>query len=420
MDEREAALAELLTEDVVPDRASRMSIVVAWLVAVAFIIGAGTVWWSLRGEEAPAPSTAVPGADGSPEVGSTTVSVPATGAPAATTTTIIAYPGERVFASMASRPDGMLLYGGRDTGHGDSFIATWLLKTLDEWVPVTATLEPAHREHAALTYVDSLERFAVLGGRTDSASCSQFGQHPSTEVDVWFVDPEQAAWEQADFGSAPSPRWGYSAAYHAGTDAIFIFGGFGTERTINKVELFAETWQFDVASGSWSEVSSDVVPPERGCMGLAADPGAGVLYLWGGLTEAAAGDPTLWSFEPGSGEWSAVDVVGEVPAARWSHQLVFEPITGSLYALGGQWYASTENDSGTTTELTASAEVWAFDPGTRTWEAREPMPEPSIGHAAAADGSGRLFVFAGSQLWVYDTAQDSWTDVTPYELIAED
>ena len=61
-------------------------------------------------------------------------------------------------------------------------------------------------------------------------------------------------WEQVPTTATPPPRFGHAMAYDAESERIVLFGGSGGTPEID-ADMLADTWVFDTASGSWTEMT---------------------------------------------------------------------------------------------------------------------------------------------------------------------
>jgi hypothetical protein len=295
----------------------------------------------------------------------------------------------------------------------------WVLDADRLWHPVPATLEPPGREVSALMYVESIERIVLVGGASEpTLGCALFRVIRAPSVDVWIFDAATEEWDLPVSSNDPPRRWGHASAYDAGSDRIVLFGGVGTRTDRNNADLLGDTWVYDPSDGSWEEVDSPLGPEPRACAAMAYDPVTSLSYLWGGQIGMSTSDPVLWAFDSSSLTWGEVTSVGEsVPTPRWSARMVYEPVTHKIYLIGGVGRFVETTDSGTMTQVRATDEVWAFDPVTGMWEQRRSVPEASGSLAAAADGRGSIVAFLGASTLVYDATANTWTDITPYDLL---
>lgn len=331
------------------------------------------------------------------------------------------YPPSRFNAGMALDPVGgsILMLGGHEDLRTDPTADAWLLDAAHNWRPIAATFEPPGRELPAIVYADSIERLLVVGGSTEPTfGCGLFGFVRLPDVDVWSLDIDQVRWERSTAGTTPPDRWGHAAAYDPGADKVVLFGGAGARTDGVSADVLGDTWLYDPTTDIWEEIDTPISPAARACHGMVYDPGTELVYLWGGQIRMSTGDPVMWSFDVATETWNEIETHGDpAPTPRWIHRLVYEPVSGRVYAIGGFGRHTRATDSGTITEVDATDEVWMFDPETGEWEQRSAFPAATGGAAVAADGQGNIIAFLGASTLIYDTLADTWTDVTPYELL---
>ncbi len=191
--------------------------------------------------------------------------------------------------------------------------------------------------------------------------------------ETWRLDPGPWSWSIASVGDF-TDRIGHAAAYHAGLDRLYLFGGrcksFGVFQT----------------------------QPD----GVGATCGAsGTLYN------------DLRAFNPATNAWTQVFPSGGPPGVRWDHTLVYDPANNELVLFGGRDLAG--NAMGDTWVLSCSAAT------TCTWTAGGSGPSARYGHAMAYDpATARVVLFGGQSgatllgdVWAWNGATNTWTSVTP-------
>lgn len=113
----------------------------------------------------------------------------------------------------------------------------------------------------------------------------------------------------------------------------------------------------------------------------------------------------VWAYDPGSDSWEAVG--DAMPAPRVAAAYV--PVEGRIYAIGG-----LSNGS-------ATSRVDIFDPATGRWQSGPALPEPRSGHVAALL-DGKIHVTGGEQKlpprtygdhFVLDLASGRWERASP-------
>jgi hypothetical protein len=156
--------------------------------------------------------------------------------------------------------------------------------------------------------------------------------------------------------------------------------------------------------GTWTVIERrDVLGavPAVGRAGTGAD---GRIYFLGG-TDGAALEPQpldqALAFDPTSCQW------GELPALPVAHDglHVAQTPDGVFHAVATAWVPPGEELPDTSLHL-------VFDPATRAWASRKPVPfRVADGAAVVSDGDGLLWAFSEG-IHRYDEATDAWTAVS--------
>ncbi|MCX5795513.1 MAG: hypothetical protein NTY77_08485, partial [Elusimicrobia bacterium] len=127
----------------------------------------------------------------------------------------------------------------------------------------------------------------------------------------------------------------------------------------------------------------------------------GIIYLAGGVVfpspEPPCDSSALWAFDPSRQTWSQLP-----PMTTARHNAASGVIDGKLYVVGGA----------TSRDRLNSLEV--YDPETKSWGARAPVPAPGMSRGVAVDGV--LYVLGrdcSGEFWGYDPRADSWKRLSP-------
>lgn len=203
------------------------------------------------------------------------------------------------------------------------------------------------------------------------------------------------------------------AAYDSSDDLVLVFGGRNSAGF-----LYNETWSYDPAASSWTELDpSGTIPSPRTCA-VAYDPVTQRLILFGGHDGNIFLDDT-WSYDPAVNTWTELKPLGTVPPARGAHAMAYDPVTRRIIMFGGAYAPPTDSD-----ELCLD-DTWAYDPTGNTWTQLHPSgpgPPARAAHAMAYDSSrGLMLVFGGmasgpydyNDTWAYDPAASTWTELKP-------
>jgi len=203
---------------------------------------------------------------------------------------------------------------------------------------------------------------------------------------------------------APEPRAHGVAVYDAAGRRLVVFGGQG-ERA-----LLDDTWAFDLASSTWSQLDTRGGPPEpRLGADAVYDPVARRLVLWAGQAGSRFFDDT-WALDLRTLEWRDLSPESR-PQARYGSASIFDAAQRRLVQFAGF------------TDLSRRfRDTQAFDLAVHRWEDLTP-PEggPRVRcllTAALHAPSRRMIVYGGQNngflddLWAFDLAARTWSDLT--------
>ena len=264
-------------------------------------------------------------------------------------------------------PDGgaAYLFGGRDGS--TVFDDLWRFDlAADTWERVSAAGPTGRFGHTA-TWVEGVG-VVVWSGQ---------GGPTTFFDDLWVFDPAAGAWsELPDAGPRPAARYGSCAALD-GDGRLWISHGFTAD-----AGRFADTWTYDVAAGSWTEVTPDGQGPVVRCLHDCLWTPDGRLVVYAGQTTGVPAIGDLWAL--GDGAWTKAD--GAEPPARQLYGLA--TVGDAAWVFGGAG-----------ADRAKLADLWRLDLGTLGWESVAVPGDGPAGRSGAtlvADGTGgRLLLFGG-------------------------
>lgn len=275
------------------------------------------------------------------------------------------WPSARAFAPMVNDAAAgrLVMYGGATFGDFFSdFMALDDLWTFDAGDDVWSLVHPegdgpGGRSGATL-WIDE-GRLYLFGGIDSSYR---------TYNDVWAFDFTSNVWSLVSADGrvdAPPPR---HEAYSGGIvrdGEVTLYGGESVTEDFNFVTL-PDTWQYDVATNTWTEVTPapqyDISPPRN--LGAAAFVD-GSLFIHGGDVPGGelcgavfAQNPTdeLWRFDLNAERWERQTPRG-APVARLKRSRG-AAIGGVMYILGGYDFTCTDGVG----VQAWNADVFAYDP----------------------------------------------------------
>ena len=134
----------------------------------------------------------------------------------------------------------------------------------------------------------------------------------------------------------------------------------------------------------------------------------GVLYVFGGSTDASTPTNAVWAFSTKKKTWTAM---APMPTARWATQAIVQKKTNIIFVIGGD--VNTSGNGNT-------ASVESYNPATNTWTKEAPMLVAKGQSAAGLIGT-KIVVADGftngggttGDTEVYDPTANTWTTVAP-------
>ena len=304
-------------------------------------------------------------------------------------------PRDRHAMAYLKRTGRSVLFGGQTLGglNGE----TWFLDLENTtWTGQQAlAMPPARRDHAIVGDART-DQVVLFGGWTENGPSS----------DTWILDASGTAWVD----TFPSPPFmsGHGMVYESRSGLVVLFGGTTGGGLSN------ETWTYDFAANSWTKRVPSMSPSGRTHFAMAHDTMLNRIVVHGGdpfLTSPYVSNET-WAYDVANNTWTNLTAAGS-PSARGGHAMVFDERAGRFVMFGG-WI-------GPPTFL--SNETWVYDLANNTWTNMSPAvaPSPRDIHAMAYDGMmGRVILFGGrtvgavgDETWVYDLANNTWTNMRP-------
>lgn len=203
----------------------------------------------------------------------------------------------------------------------------------------------------------------------------------------------------------PSARGYVSMAYDSESDKIILFGGQMEGGMIPN----DETWAYDIASNTWTEMKPASRPPEKGAIDLVYDTESDRVILFGGNYGA---DDT-WAYDYNTNTWTEM---AKGPGDHLGYRMAYDSESDRCILFGGMGYPS----------LSLFNDTWAYDFNSDTWTEMQPSTSPSARnyHAMAYDTQAdRVILFGGSEwdetmsdkalsdTWAYDFNTNTWQEL---------
>lgn len=259
--------------------------------------------------------------------------------------------------------------------------------------PVTA---PSARASAAMAYDARTNRTILYGGITWNLTGMQ--------GETWAYDGAMNQWTLRSPPTAPPGQFAASMVYDERANRIILFGGGGYGSG-----WMAETWAYDSANDTWTNLKPSSEPPGRNTFGMVYESRADRILIFGGYAGGAA-EPFLndtWAYDYGTNTWSDITPATS-PSGRTGLTLAYDAASDVTILYGGDgWYGDT-------------TDTWAFDLPSDTWRQLHPAGTPfAVRNSAMVydDRADRAILVGGRCLgsngtmgtWTYDYARDNWT-----------
>ncbi|WVR06271.1 hypothetical protein IAU60_003301 [Kwoniella sp. DSM 27419] len=189
-----------------------------------------------------------------------------------------------------------------------------------EWTSVPIARGPVGRYGHAVCLVEG--RFYVFGGQADGAFMN----------DLWMYDIKQLSgdkhkWEQIKYATPPPPRRTGHIFVAGNNGKLYLFGGTDGNYHYN------DTWSFDLATNTWTELSCiGYIPlPREGHAAAIVDD---TIYIFGGRDVKGKDLGDLAAFKLSNQRWYMFQNMGPRPTPRSGHAMV--AASGKIFVVGGE------------------------------------------------------------------------------------
>ncbi|MFX1252441.1 MAG: Kelch repeat-containing protein [Promethearchaeota archaeon] len=265
-------------------------------------------------------------------------------------------PSPRINPSWVYNSDNqsMFLFGGMDSLGRKA--DTWLFNYSDtQWIQIFPEASPPARDSHSMIY-DPVNQKVILFGGYGASLYKMLN-------DTWAYDYTTNTWTELTPAISPSARYGHTMIYDNASQKGILFGGHSWDDD-NQLWIFHnDTWTYDYATNTWTELIPHFYPSARYWHSMTYDSVSKKVILFGGI-----GDPDnklndTWIYDYLSNEW--VQDPSEVyPSGRFGHDMVFDSANQKIILFGGRdssgtilndTWAYSYHESGGTWELMNSS-----------------------------------------------------------------
>ena len=250
---------------------------------------------------------------------------------------------------------------------------------------------PIARYGHKMIYNSHSDEILLFGGSKNNLN------NPESYLDdTWIFFPANKSWKEVPCQIRPSNRLGHEMIYDSKTNKIVLYGGG------NQAEMFNDTWQFDCSSYEWSEINTDVSPPNINDPEMVYDKKNSRIILFGGYMASGYSDQT-WIFTRSNNSWSQL-ITTSKPSARYGHRMEYLEYEEMIILFAGHY------DNGLYDEI--ANDLWVFNCSTNEWSELfiESSPPSRYWHGIAYDsGTNQIVMFGGRKdAYGFDCRDDTW------------
>ncbi|MEX1367531.1 MAG: kelch repeat-containing protein [Nannocystaceae bacterium] len=271
--------------------------------------------------------------------------------------------------------DRAVLFGGRQAD-GTRVSDTWVFEgELGDWMPLSPAQSPSARDTPALASVGQ-GRVLLFGG-TETSGPAGF---VTPRDDTWVLDLASGEWTELAPAVSPPARFQHGMV-GIGDGLALLYGG----RPDFALEL-SDTWVFDVAAETWTELAPPANPGPRSAFAMASD-GLDLVAMVGGTPNSSTLVDQTWTYSVAANTWTMGATAGA--GDQFNNSMAWLD-GGPFVVFSGKADCCTDPIPGT----------WAYDGDADAWTELTPKlePAPRFSHRTAHLGRDKLIIFGGLTL----------------------
>lgn len=304
-------------------------------------------------------------------------------------------PPERGSHNMAYDPHNevSVLFGGSTSEGGyHSLGDSWLYSySTNTWTELTLAVSPPSRDAHRMVYCNETNEIIIYGG--------------GSYTDTWSFDCATQTWSEVVTTSNPGAHWSHHMAYDPVENVIILFGGFSGEGWVGD-----DTWKFDCSTRQWSELNPSTMPLARYGHVMVYDESIGQIVLTNGNTAYEGHQDDTWLYDTATNTWTEVSTTGTSGQLKWPG-MVYDSTNERCILFGGQ---VGDNPVDETMIYDAASETWT-NAGPST------SPSGRITPAMTFDSVNEVVVLFGGlgsgwvnlgDTWTYSYEDNVWTDMS--------
>jgi len=224
--------------------------------------------------------------------------------------------------------------------------------------------------------------------------------------DTWAYSYETDSWTNMSPILAPSVRFGHGFTYDSESDRVIMFSGFNQSDTQGKHINHQETWEYDYNQNLWTNLNPSSMPAPR-CYGtMVYDEESDRTILFGGILNGNILTADTWAYDYNTNTWENMNPSSH-PSIRFWPIMAYNTEADRIILYGGLAAGAT-----------ILTDTWAYDYNTNTWTNLSPINHPteSSGALIYDTKNNVCLLFGGiysndilsSITWIYNYTSNYW------------
>jgi N-acetylneuraminic acid mutarotase len=243
-------------------------------------------------------------------------------------------PSPRAVRNLAYIDGGVVVVGGLTSFTPITFEhKSWIYK-LDKhtWAPFPAPADLSGYGFSPNFVYDSANKVIVLFGGKGGTT----GGHETFTGETWEFDAARETWTQIFPSTSPSPRKHHAMVYDSLNRKVILFGGETHMTKSSHMRKSNETWVYEASTDAWAQMFPSTSPSPRAFHEMVYDSLNQQVILFGGIVSEKNQDITneTWVYNIADNNWFQINLL-DAPSPRFHHTMVYDPVGKKVILFGG-------------------------------------------------------------------------------------
>ena len=263
-------------------------------------------------------------------------------------------------------------------------------------------LNPSARGYVSMAYDSESQQVILFGGQT-----GDYRKAENYSGETWAYDIAAKTWTNMNPAVSPPAGGAGSLAYDAESDRVILYGN------VNVFSMPAETWAYDFNSNTWTRMKA-IGPLSHLGLRMAYDAESDRVILFGGynINRDELYQDT-WAYDFNSDAWVEMNPAGGPPGQNFQ-SMAYDAGADRVLLWGGDTWTGGSHPP-------KDPNVWAYDYNTNTWEQKSTDNGPGARAYSTMTYdtlSGQMVLYGGygmgsNEMWAYDYEANTWTRLEP-------